>query len=84
MGYLKYYEFLNWTSGNIEEHTYGAYYWGATKFSDSDRLSRVNFSYDLLDPNVEESYVDWDPSKGHTGIDSYLHGSFVRCVRSTR
>lgn len=82
MGYLKYYEFLNWTSGNIEEHTYGAYYWGATKFSDSDRLSRVNFSYDLLDPNVEESYVDWDSSKGHTGIDSYLHGSFVRCVRS--
>jgi len=83
MGYLKYYEFLNWTSGNIKNHTYGAYYWGATKFNDSsDRLSRVNFSYDLLDPNVEESYVDWNPSRGHTGIDSYLHGSFVRCVRS--
>lgn len=82
MGYLKYYEFLNWTSGNIKEHTYGAYYWGATTFpNNSNHLSRVNFSYDILDPSVEESYVDWNSSKGHTGIRADIHGSFVRCVR---
>lgn len=83
-GYLKYYEFLNWTSGGLVEDTYGAFYWGGTRFSasggsTSDRFSRVCISYDILTQNPY--YVDRLTVSGNTGIDAYWHGNFVRCVR---
>lgn len=78
-GYLKYFEFLKSDNGGLVEHSYGAFYWGATRFGDSDRLSRVCVSYDIL---TEAPYfVDRLENPGSTGIDSYWHGSFVRCVR---
>lgn len=85
-GYLKYFEFLNWSSGGLENHTYGAFYWGATRFSktingsDIDRFSRVCVSYDILTNNPY--YVDLLTETGHQGIQANLHGNFIRCVRS--
>ncbi|MCD7849391.1 MAG: hypothetical protein LUH63_06405 [Parabacteroides sp.] len=88
-GYLKFYEFLNSDNGHITEHTYGAFYWGGTRFS-GDKFSRVCFFYDILtrspyyaDTRGGEHNTDkYGKPQPDTGIDAANHGSFVRCVRN--
>ena len=68
---------------------YGAFYWGVSLFNTSPqtltaRFSRVSLNFDIL--KSTPAYVDVATKQNLEthGINGYAHGSFVRCVRTTK